>query len=142
MLVGGFFAMNWYGWYRMKTGYEVNPEDHASYLQSRLKEDLGYTGFDRSWLQKAWLNGFREHTHLYVVKGNANGMREAIEKATGQDPIQLTYFISGNYLGPSTAPGWWDTARIDAAESRYHEKNSDLWRFTWLDGRLYIVYCN
>jgi hypothetical protein len=141
-LVGGCFVANWYGWHRMKTGYEVKPKDYASYLQARLEEDLGYSGFERPWLQKAWVNGFQDHTHLFVVTGNANGMREAIEKATGKDPIQPYFFSSGNYLGPSTAPDWWNTAKIDAADSRYHQKNSDFWRFTWLDGRLYIVYCN
>ncbi len=133
---------NWYGWHRMKTGYEVNTKDYAPYLQARLKKDLGYGGFDHSWLQEAWVNGFQDHTHLFVVKGNADGLRGAIEKATGKDPIQLTFFSDGNYLGPSTAPDWWDAAKIDTAESRYYEKNSDFWRFTWLDGRLYIVYCN
>jgi hypothetical protein len=141
-LVGGCFVANWFGWHRMKTGYEVKTKDYASYLQAQLEEDLGYSGFEHPWLQKAWVNGFQDHTHLFVVTGNAHGLRAAIEKATGKDPIQLTFFSSGNYLGPSTAPGWWDTTRIDAAESRYYEKNSDFWRFTWLDDRLYIVYCN
>jgi hypothetical protein len=141
-LVGGCFVANMYGWHRMKTGYEVKAKDYAPYLQARLEEDLGYSGFEHQWLQKAWLNGFREHTHLFVVTGDANGLREAIEKATGTEPIKLTYFSSGNYLGPSTPPDWWDTARIDAAESRYFEMNSNFWRFTWHDNRLYIVYCN
>ena len=141
-LVGGCFVASLYGWHRMKTGYEVKPNDHASYLQARLEEDLGYSGFERPWLQKAWVNGFQDHTYLFVVTGNANGLRDAIEKVTGKDPIQQTFFSSGNYLGPSTAPDWWATARIDAAESRYYQKSSDFWRFTWLDGRLYIVYFN
>jgi hypothetical protein len=139
-LVGGCFVANWYGWHRMKTGYEVKAKDYAPYLQARLKEDLGYGGFEQSWLQEAWVNGFRDHTYLFVVEGNADGLREAIENATGKDPIQITFFSSGNYLGPSTAPDWWDTARLDAAEARYFEKNSNFWRFTWVGDRLYIVY--
>ncbi len=141
-LVGGCFVANWYSWHRMKTGYEVKAEDYAPYLQTRLEEDLGYSGFQHPWLQQAWVNGFQDHTHLFEVTGHANGLRDALERATGKEPIQLLYFSSGNYLGPSTAPEWWDTARIDAAESRYLQKNSDLWRFTWIDDRLYIVYCN
>ena len=140
-LVGGCFVANWYGWHRMKTGYEVKAKDHGSYLRERLAEDLGYNGFDPKWLQKAWVNGFQDHTYLFLVTADT-GMREAIERATGTEPIQLRYFSTGNYLGPSTAPEWWNTTRIDASESRYFEKNSDFWRFTWIDGRLYIVYCN
>jgi hypothetical protein len=126
----------------MKTGYEVKAKNYAPYLQAKLEEDLGYSGFEHKWLQNAWVNGFQDHTHLFVVAGDTNGLIDAIEKATCTEPIQLTFFRSGNYLGPSTAPDWWDTARIDAAESRYFAKNSDFWRFTWINGRLYIVYCN
>jgi hypothetical protein len=61
-LVGGCFVANWYGWHRMKTGYEVNAKDYAPYLQARLKDDLGYSGFEHQWLQKAWVNGFQDHT--------------------------------------------------------------------------------
>lgn len=66
-LVGGFFAWSWYGWHRMKTGYEVESTECASYLQAKLSEDFGYKGFERQWLQKAWMNGFQDHTHLFVV---------------------------------------------------------------------------
>jgi hypothetical protein len=141
-LVGGCFMANWYGWHRMKTGYEVKAKDYAPYLRAKLEEDLRYSGFEHSWLQKAWVNGFQDHTHLFVVSGNVTGLRAAIEKVTSGAPSQPHIFGSGGYLGPSTAPDWWDTARTDAAESRYYEKDSRFWRFTWLDDRLYIVYLN
>lgn len=141
-LVGGFFAWNWYGWHRMEIGYEMNPKEYSSYLQTKLAEDLGYEGFDRQWLQKAWVNGFRDHTYLFVVAADTSSLRDAIEKRTGTDPIQLSYFRNGGYLGPSTAPRWWNTAGIDAAEARYFERNSTFWRFTWINDRLYIVYSN
>lgn len=82
----------------MKTGYEVKAKDRASYLRERLADDLGYSGFDPKWLQKAWINGFQDHTYLFVVADDA-GLREALERATGSDPIQLRFFSSGNYLG-------------------------------------------
>jgi hypothetical protein len=141
-LIGGCFVSNWYGWHRMKTGYEVKVKDYAPYLQERLEEDLGYQGFEHQWLQEAWVNGFQDHTYLFLVTGDTKGLKEAVESATGNNPIQSTYFSSGNYLGPSTAPDWWNTVKIDAADSRYFEKNSNFWRFTWIDNRLYIVYCN
>jgi len=57
--IGSFIAWNWYGWHRMGRGYEVKPETKASFLKSRISEDLGYDGFDPAWLQKAWMNGLR-----------------------------------------------------------------------------------
>lgn len=140
--LGGLFVWNWYGFHRMKTGYEVKTSDYSSYLKAKISDDLGYGGFDPRWLQEAWMNGYQDHTYLFVVVADTSSLRDAIEKATGTDPIQLSYFRNGGYLGPSTAPQWWDTARIDAAEARYFQKNSDLWRFTWINDQLYIVYSN
>jgi hypothetical protein len=142
LLVGGFFAWNWYGWHRMKTGYEVKPKEYSSYLQSMLSEEFGYQGFERSTLQKAWVDGFQDHTYLFVVSADSPGLREALESATGTDPIQSSFFRNSDYLGPSTAPSWWNAAVIDAADARYFQRNSTLWRFTWLNDRLYIVHCN
>jgi hypothetical protein len=141
-LVGGFFARGWYGMHRMKTGYEVNPNEYSSYLQSKLSEDFGYDGFDRKWLKKAWMNGFQDHTYLFVVEADSRSLKEAIETKTGIEPIQESFFRSGGYLGPSSAPDWWDTAKTNAADARYFERNSTFWRFTWVHNRLYIVYCN
>ena len=59
-IISGFFACTWYSWDRMSRGYEVKLETHSAYLQTKLSEDLGYRGFDPAWLQKAWVNGFRE----------------------------------------------------------------------------------
>jgi hypothetical protein len=139
-LVGGCFVINWYGFHRMKTGYEVNAKDDAPFLQSMLMDDLGYTGFEHRWLKKAWVNGFQDHTYLFLVEGATNDLRAAIEKATTTEPIQLTFFSTGNYLGPSKPPVWWDSATLDAAEARYFTKDSNFWRFTWVGNRLYIVY--
>jgi hypothetical protein len=140
-LVVGFFTWSWYGWHRMKTGYEVNPKKYSSYLQAKLSEDFGFKGFEQQWLQNAWVNGFQDHTYLFVVAADSPGLREAIEKATGKEPIQVSFFRSAGYLGPSTAPGWWNTSAIDAADARFFEKDSTFWRFTWMNDRLYIVYC-
>lgn len=140
-LVGGIFIWNWYGWHRMKTGYEVKPKEHSSYLQQKLSEDFGYDGFERQWLVKAWVNGFKDHTHLFIVEADSPSLKEAIEKATGKEPIQASFFRSGGYLGPSKAPSWWNAATLNAAEARYYERDSDFWRFTWVGERLYIVYC-
>ena len=74
----------------------------------RILPRVGYSGFESAWLQKAWVNGFRDHTHLFLVAGDTGGLREAIEKTTGEDPIHTTLFCKGGYLGPSTAPDWWE----------------------------------
>lgn len=74
------------------------------------------------------------------MTANATSLKKAIEEATGAEPIQQSYFRSGGYLGPSEAPEWWDATKLDGAEARYFEKDSNFWRFTWVDGRLYIVY--
>ena len=95
-LVGGCFVANMYGWHRMKTGYEVKAKDEASYLQARIEEDLGYSGFEHQWLQKAWVNGFREHTNLYLVS-NSQGLESAIKKVATRDAAT---FQKGGYLGP------------------------------------------
>lgn len=126
----------------MKVGYEVDPTEYAPFLGAKLAEYLGYDGFEAQWLQKAWMNGFQDHTYLFLVTANSPALREAIENATGEEPIQASYFRNGGYLGPSTAPRWWDTAKLDATEARYFERNSDFWRFTWIDEQLYIVYSN
>ena len=136
LIVGGFLAWNWLSWYRMGQGYEVEPRTKSSYLQTRLSEDLGYSGFESGWLQKAWVNGFREHTYLFLVVPDSTDLRKSIEKvAVSKDSVS----ISGGYLGPSTAPKWWNTETIDAAGTRYFRKESRVWRFTWIDGRLYIA---
>jgi hypothetical protein len=141
-LVGGLFAWNWYEWHRMKTGYEVSPHEYSSYLKSKLSEDFGYDGFEQKWLKKAWVNGFQDHTYLFVVEADSGSLKETIETKTGTEAIQASFFQNGSYLGPSTAPDWWNSTKTNAADSRYFEKNSTFWRFTWFDNRLYIVYCN
>jgi len=126
----------------MKTGYELNPNECSTYLQSKLSEDFGYNGFDRRWLKKAWVNGFQDHTYLFVVEADSGSLKEAIKSKTRIEPIQESFFRGGGYLGPSSAPGWWDTVKTNADDARYFEKNSKFWRFTWIHDRLYIVYCN
>lgn len=139
LIVGGFFVWNWLSFQRVRRGYEVDPTTHSSYLQTRLAEDLGYSGFEAVWLQRAWVNGFSDHTYLFVAAADSTDLRQAIEVVAGTEPISASYFRDGAYLGPSTTPSWWDTATIDSAEARYFRKESRLWRFTWIGSRLYIV---
>lgn len=141
LIVGGFLALNWWSWHRITRGYEVNPKEQASYLQTMLEEDIGYRGFKKEWLRKAWANGFQDHTYLFLVKADSDELRVAVEKVAGMEPIQQSFFAGGGYLGPSTAPEWWDTASVDPASgARYFQKDRRrLWRFTWIGDSLYLI---
>jgi hypothetical protein len=138
-LVGAFLVWNWYSWHRMSRGYEVDPETQISYLRTQLTEDFGYSGFDSTSLQKAWVNGFSDHTYLFLISPTSTDFKSAIEKVAGTEPISAPYFRDGGYLGPATAPRWWDTVKIDAADALYFQKESHLWRFTRIGGHLYVV---
>ena len=137
--VGGFFTWQLHGLNSMRTGYEVDPRDKAAYLEAKLSEDLKIEHFDSTWLQQAWMNGFQDHTYLFVLSPDSPDFRAKLEKLAGPEPISGSRYRNGGYLGPSTAPTWWDTTVIDAAEGRYFQGESRSWRFTWLNGRLYIV---
>jgi hypothetical protein len=139
VLVGAFLVWNWYSWHRMSRGYEVDSETQISYLRTQLTEDFGYSGFDSTSLQKAWVNGFSDHTYLFLISPTSTDFKSAIEKVAGTEPISAPYFRDGGYLGPATAPRWWDTVKIDAADALYFQKESHLWRFTWIGGHLYVV---
>lgn len=123
----------------MSRGYEVGPETQISYLRTQLYRDLGYRGFDPNSLQKSWINGFQDHTYLFLISPTSTDFKSAIEKVAGAGPISASYFRDGGYLGSSTAPRWWDTVKIDATDALYFRKESHLWRFTWIEDRLYIV---
>jgi len=138
-IVGGLVAWDWYSWHRLSRGYEVKAAAHSSYLKTMFSEDLGYRGFNPGSLQKAWMNGFQDHTYLFLVLTDTSDLKNAIEKVAGTEPISASYFRDGSYLGPSIAPNWWNTKAIDSVDARFFQKDSRLWRFTWIDGRLYIV---
>ncbi|RYD20148.1 MAG: hypothetical protein EOP88_16210 [Verrucomicrobiaceae bacterium] len=143
LIVGGFLAVSSWSWSRMGRGEEVDAKELAPYLALLLKEDLGYPGFKKEWLRKAWVNGFQDHTYLFLVKADSDEMRTAVEKIAGTEPVQHTFYKEGGYLGPSTAPGWWDTASVDSAPgARYFQNDKGrLWRFTWIGDSLYLVVC-
>jgi hypothetical protein len=122
---------------KMRDGYELDPASEAGFLGKRLSEDFGYAGFKPAWLRKAWVNGFRDHIYLFVISADSPDLRQAIETVTGTEPDAL--LRNGQYLGPSTPPPWWNTKSIDDAESRYLRKDGRTWRFTWMDGVLYVV---
>ena len=140
VLVIGFIAWNWFHWNRLADGYEVAPREQAPYLKRKLAEDLGFDGFQDAWLKGAWVNGFREHTYLFFVEPDSSNLKAAIASADGIESVGSSYYQDAGYLGPSTAPDWWDSSVIDSADALFFRVNDSKWRFTWIDDRLYIVH--
>lgn len=56
-------------------GSEQKVIDVAPALSDRLRVDFGYENFKSEWLKKAWVNGFREHTFLYLVVPDSTSLK-------------------------------------------------------------------
>ena len=103
-------------------GYEVEPAAQHAYLSKALSEELGFEGLKVEWIRESWVNGFQDHTRLYELAlppDELARLRQGFDSASGSDVPFV--FREGNYLGPSTAPDWWDAKAIDALPQLVHD---------------------
>ncbi|GEM_PF-4771645 len=133
-----FFGLPYLQMRKMYHGYEKDPVEGGQFLRGALAGEFHLNGFQPDWVQGAWVNGFREHTYLYVVKPDLPEFRAELINTileAGGTFEQRTF----HYLGPSTAPDWWMTAKVDTEEGIFYYETDRYWRFTWIGDLLYVV---
>jgi hypothetical protein len=136
LIVGGAY----YSMHQISRGYEVDPAEASKELAESLQRDLGYDRLQPEWLKSSWANGFQDHTCLYKLK---MPLEEIASLRSKFPPEIATYdglmFQNGRYLGPSSAPSWWDTKTIDGQPMQLATLNRKLWRLTVIGQSVYLV---
>jgi len=138
-----FIGSCWHSMQKLTRGYETEPSEQYAYLDRILSDDLAYDGLREEWIESSWVNGFREHVHLYKLSmpaGELEILKECFRSGEedGSDS-SMENLRDGMYLGSSTAPDWWDTERLDSLPQLIHAGNQRDWRLTVSADSVYLL---
>ena len=145
LAVALFVPILFVGWYvhsmgKISRGYETAPLEQYDYLSSALKEEINFEGLDGDWIIASWANGFQDHTFLYkllIPPIDLERLRASFPPLTQSSSASILQ--AGAYLGPSTAPDWWDTASLDSMDYLAHRGQRRYLRLNVVGESAYLI---
>ena len=149
MLVGLVGLGAWFG-HRMFAGFraaeegaEYPPAEEGKWLADQLRHKFGFDAFSADSVERAWANGFQDHTWLFrasVAPDVFDGLRKAVRAAktlplvSVDDTDDLSVcpfgFCTFHPQGPSRMriPAWWDVARLSGIDClNYQDAQGGYW---------------
>lgn len=139
LLVAFALALFW-TYRKMDLGYETDPEQSAHDLEKKIRKDVEFETFDRSWLTSSWANGFRDHNYLYrlVIPDEQRAALVAKFSKTASSASKARFLD----WHPERPPEWWNAEAIDRGETYFLQVEERFWRLSVCEDALYLFISN
>ena len=128
-LVAG--ALGFVAWFNHQmaltaSGKEYRAQEQEPWLRQGLESQFRWTGLPEKSVEKVWISGFQDHTHLYRIRLSPEsfaGLRQAVLASEGEgvrlddrDDLSVCPFGFGTSepQGPEKMkiPDWWEAASL------------------------------